>query len=99
MCIKQRYALNIVPLFDVYAASGCGLWWRGRTAIKRPTATIGTATAPWRHRLASRGTCSGWGAAMTALRIDVGTFLPAMSRWLVNDGAVGVVRGWCWRSG
>ena len=38
---------------------GCALCWRGLTATRPPTATIGIATATWRHRLASRGTWSG----------------------------------------
>ena len=38
---------------------GCGRCWPAPTATRPPTATIGIATAPWRHRLASRGTWSG----------------------------------------
>ena len=38
---------------------GCARCSRGRTVTMPPTATIGIATAPWRHRLASRGTWIG----------------------------------------
>jgi hypothetical protein len=38
---------------------GCGLFWRGRTAMPRLTRTCGTATARWRNRLASRSISRG----------------------------------------
>jgi hypothetical protein len=38
---------------------GCGLYWRGLTAMPRLTRTPGIATATWRERLASRGISSG----------------------------------------
>jgi AAA ATPase domain len=38
---------------------GCAHYWHAPAATSPCTATTGTATAPWRHRLASRGTCSG----------------------------------------
>ena len=38
------------------SSAGCGRCWQGLTATTPPTATIGIATARWRHRLASRGT-------------------------------------------
>ena len=38
---------------------GCTRCWRGRTATRQAIATIGIATARWRHRLASRGISSG----------------------------------------
>jgi len=38
---------------------GCGLFWRGLTAMTRPTRTCGIATATWRKRLASRGISIG----------------------------------------
>ena len=41
------------------AAAACGRCWRGLTATRPPTATIGIATAPWPQSLASRGTSRG----------------------------------------
>jgi adenylate cyclase len=35
---------------------GCALCWPTSMATRPPTATIGIATAPWRHRLASKVT-------------------------------------------
>ena len=37
----------------------CERYWRGPTVTKPPTATIAIATAPWRHRLASRDISRG----------------------------------------
>ena len=38
---------------------GCERYSRKRAVTKLPTASIGTATAPWRHRLASKGISRG----------------------------------------
>ena len=48
-----------VWLYVKSGCCGCGRCWPAPTATRPPTATIGIATARWRHRWASRGTCSG----------------------------------------
>ena len=40
---------------DIWLLLGYARCWPTLRVTKPPTATIGTATAPWRHRLASRG--------------------------------------------
>ena len=46
-------------LFVKSVCCGCGRCWPAPKATRPPTATIGIATAPWRHRLATKATWHG----------------------------------------